>query len=111
MLRELLRCYTSTPFTARAEGSKVRPARQKDYRMRGQKMSRICTVCGYSESRVIADARALGFEEGFRSGSYSCCQIARWADEQWLAWLQAMREDAEAASASSAVDAVDPEAA
>jgi hypothetical protein len=75
-------------------------------------MSRICTVCGYSESGVIADARALGLEEGFRSGSYSCCQIARWADEQWLAWLQAIREDAEAASASnSAVDSVDPEAA
>jgi hypothetical protein len=75
-------------------------------------MSRICTVCGYSESRVIADARALGFEEGFLSGSYSCCQIARWAGEQWLAWLQAIREDAEAASASnSAVDSVDPEAA
>jgi hypothetical protein len=34
------------------------------------------------------------------------------ADEQWLAWLQAIREDAEPASArNSAVDSVDPEAA
>jgi hypothetical protein len=75
-------------------------------------MSRVCTVCEYSESRVIADTRALGFEEGFRSGSYSRCQIAQWADEQRLAWSQAIREDAEAASArNSAVDAVDQEAA
>jgi hypothetical protein len=75
-------------------------------------MSRICTVCGYSESRVIGEARALGLEEGFAERLYSCCQIARWADEQWLAWLQAIREEAEAASArNSAVDSVDPEAA
>jgi hypothetical protein len=75
-------------------------------------MSRICTVCGYSESRVIGEARTLGLEEGFTARLYNCCHIARWADEQWLAWLQAIREDAEAASArNSAVDPVDPEAA
>jgi hypothetical protein len=76
-------------------------------------MGTICTVCGYSESRVIADVRALGLEEGFAARLYSCCQIARWADEQSLAWLQAIREDREAASAArnSAGDSVDPEAA
>jgi hypothetical protein len=75
-------------------------------------MSTICTLCGYGEFRVIADARVLGLEEGFRSGSYSCCQIAQWAEEQWLAWLQAIREDADAASArNNAVDSVDPESA
>ena len=75
-------------------------------------MSRICTVCGYSKSRVIADARTLGLEEDFRSGLYSCCQIACWADEQWAAWLEAMQQDQEAASArNSTVEPVDPDAA
>ena len=75
-------------------------------------MSRICTVCGYSESMVIADARKLGLEEDVRSGFYSCCQIARWADEQWSAWLEAIEQDQEAASARSiTVEPVDPDAA
>ncbi|MBV8552822.1 MAG: hypothetical protein JOY54_16120 [Acidobacteriaceae bacterium] len=75
-------------------------------------MSKICTVCGYDKSRVIADARALGLEEDFSNGLYSCCQIARWADEQWEAWLEAMQQDLEAASArDSIVEAVDLDAA
>ncbi|MBV8571991.1 MAG: hypothetical protein JO319_15340 [Acidobacteriaceae bacterium] len=75
-------------------------------------MSRICTVCGYSESKVIAGARLLGLEADFRSGLYSCCQIAQWADEQSAAWLEAMQQDQDAASArKNAVESVDPEAA
>jgi hypothetical protein len=26
-------------------------------------------------------------------GTYTCCQIVQWADEQWQAWLEAAHED------------------
>ena len=56
-------------------------------------MNNICSACGYTESQAIADARTLGLEEELQSGLYTCCQIAEWADEQWLAWLEAAEED------------------
>lgn len=56
-------------------------------------MSRICTVCGYSESRVLAEARVLGLTEEFYKGLYTCCQIAQWANEQFVAWVEAADED------------------
>jgi hypothetical protein len=54
-----------------------------------------CGVCGYTKSQSIADARTLGLRQELESGIYTCCQIAEWADEQWLAWLQATQEDSE----------------
>lgn len=53
----------------------------------------MCSVCGYTESRAIAHAKTLGLQQELESGLYTCCQIARWADEQWLAWLDAAQED------------------
>jgi hypothetical protein len=53
----------------------------------------ICRSCGCSESQASADARALGFQNEFRSGVYTCCQIVSWADGQWLAWVEAAVED------------------
>ena len=41
----------------------------------------------------MADARTIGFETDFQNGFYNCCQIAAWADEQWLAWLEAAHQD------------------
>jgi hypothetical protein len=35
----------------------------------------------------------LGFQEEFKAGVYSCCQVVAWADEQWLAWAEAAAED------------------
>jgi hypothetical protein len=32
-----------------------------------------------------------------QNGFYSCCQIAAWADEQWLAWLEAAHQDGKSA--------------
>jgi hypothetical protein len=44
----------------------------------------------------MADARTLGFERELQNGFYNCCQIAAWADEQWLAWIEAARQDGKA---------------
>lgn len=42
----------------------------------------------------MADAKALGLQQEFQSGIYTCCQISEWADEQWLAWVTAAVDDA-----------------
>jgi hypothetical protein len=42
--------------------------------------------CGCTTSHAAADALALGFQEEFETGAYTCCQLVAWADEQWLAW-------------------------
>jgi hypothetical protein len=66
-------------------------------KFRRKKMSKICRICESTEPQPIAKARALGLEQEFQGGMYTCCQIAKWADEQSLAWLEAAREDATAA--------------
>ena len=53
----------------------------------------LCRYCGYNQAQAAADARALGFGEEFASGIYACCQVVQWADEQWLAWLNAAEQD------------------
>ena len=59
----------------------------------GQMISK-CRVCGCTEADSIADAKTLGLEEELQNGVYTCCQIAAWAHEQWLAWFEATNEDA-----------------
>jgi hypothetical protein len=56
-------------------------------------MHYVCRLCGCTESHAIADARTLGLQKELQNGFYTCCQIAAWADEQWLAWLEAAEED------------------
>ena len=56
----------------------------------------ICRRCGCTEPQAAADARAIGLLGEFLDGTYSCCQVVHWADEQWLAWLEAGREDGKA---------------
>ena len=34
-----------------------------------------------------------GLSKEFASGIYTCCQVVQWADEQWLAWLDAAAQD------------------
>lgn len=58
-------------------------------------MAKKCTICGRSDSQIIADAKALGLLQEFQCGRYTCCQISEWADEQWLAWSKAAHEDAQ----------------
>jgi hypothetical protein len=53
----------------------------------------LCRQCGSNQAQAAVDARALGFEEEFASGIYTCCQVVQWADEQWLAWLNAAEQD------------------
>jgi hypothetical protein len=56
-------------------------------------MSNRCPVCGKTKSEAMADAKAIGLQEAFERGVYTCCQVAEWADEQALAWVQATHED------------------
>ena len=56
-------------------------------------MTNICAVCGRTKSEAIADTNALGLQQEFQAGIYTCCQIGQWADEQALAWFEAVEED------------------
>jgi hypothetical protein len=58
-----------------------------------RKMNRVCRLCGCNAVQAAADARAIGFEDDFQNGVYTCCQVVQWADEQWLVWMQAAAED------------------
>jgi hypothetical protein len=60
-------------------------------------MSYICRLCGCTESQAIADARTLGLQRELENGLYTCCQIVMWADEQWLAWVEAALDDGRSA--------------
>lgn len=53
----------------------------------------VCRFCGCTESQARADAIVLGLNDEFERGLYSCCQLVAWADEQWLAWIEAASED------------------
>ena len=57
-------------------------------------MTRTCRICDSTEPQAIANARALDLEQEFQGGMYTCCQVAKWADEQSLAWLEAAHETA-----------------
>ena len=56
-------------------------------------MANKCTKCGRTDFQITADAKTLGLLQEFQSGVYTCCQIVAWADEQWLAWFEATKED------------------
>ena len=56
-------------------------------------MNDLCRHCGCTEAQVLEDARWLSLEQELRSGRYTCCQIVAWADEQWLAWMEAAEQD------------------
>ncbi|MBV8552630.1 MAG: hypothetical protein JOY54_15135 [Acidobacteriaceae bacterium] len=60
-------------------------------------MSNTCGVCGSTESEAIADAKAIGLQEEFEHGVYTCCQVAEWAYEQAVAWFEATDEDSQRA--------------
>jgi hypothetical protein len=53
-----------------------------------------CSKCGRTRSQIAADAKTLGLLEEWQTGTYTCCEISQWADEQWLAWVEATKEDA-----------------
>ena len=56
-------------------------------------MKNPCPACGRTESEAMADARALGLQQEFERETYTCCQIGEWAEEQAIAWLEAIYED------------------
>jgi hypothetical protein len=64
-------------------------------------MSYICTTCGCTGSQAVADAMTLSLQKELQNGAYKCCQIAAWADEQWLAWMQAAEEDGQPADGTA----------
>ena len=57
------------------------------------RLNGVCRGCGCNEALALADARAVGFQDEFLAGIYTCCQVVQWADEQWVAWQDAARED------------------
>lgn len=57
------------------------------------RLNGFCRDCGCNHAQAAADAKALGFEREFDAGIYTCCQLAQWADEQWLVWHEAAVED------------------
>jgi hypothetical protein len=59
-------------------------------------MNEMCRTCGSTESQIVDDARTLGLLKELQRGIYTCCQIVAWADEQWLAWVEAAEEDGKA---------------
>ena len=71
-------------------------------------MSKRCETCGRTECEAIADAKTLGLYEELQSGVYTCCQIAAWADEQWLAWSEAAND--EASRSDGFMDGAEPQA-
>ena len=62
-------------------------------------MNDICRSCGSTKSQIIDDARTLGLLKELQRGLYTCCQVVAWADEQWLAWVEAAEEDGKAVDA------------
>ena len=56
-------------------------------------MNAKCMNCGRIESQINADAKTLGLLQELQSGVYTCCQISKWADEQWSAWFEAIEGD------------------
>jgi hypothetical protein len=62
-------------------------------------MHDICRSCGSTKSQIIDDARTLGLLKELGRGLYTCCQVVAWADEQWLAWVEAAEEDGKAVDA------------
>lgn len=56
-------------------------------------MNNNCKRCGHTESQITADAKTLGLLQELESGVYTCCQITQWADEQCLAWFEAIQQD------------------
>jgi hypothetical protein len=52
-----------------------------------------CAKCGCTPTEAMVDAVALGLQNHYESGRYTCCQIADWATEQWEAWTDAAIQD------------------
>jgi hypothetical protein len=63
-----------------------------------------CDSCGLTESQALGDAKTLGMAEEFTCGLYTCCQIALWAAEQSLAWLEAKHEDSQYSRAAASAE-------
>jgi hypothetical protein len=73
-------------------------------------MSDVCRYCGCKPSQARADAKTLGLQEEFQRGLYTCCQVVAWADEQWLAWVEAAEADGSPVEqATQPLEYADPE--
>lgn len=71
-------------------------------------MTNRCGSCGHTESQTILDAKSLGLQQEFQSGIYTCCQIAEWAAEQALAWLEATRDCPKPDAVATESDEMEP---
>jgi len=60
-------------------------------------MTNICVFCGRTKPEAFADANALGLQQEYQAGIYTCCEIGQWANEQALAWFEAVEQDSERA--------------
>jgi hypothetical protein len=69
----------------------------------GDLMNR-CDACGLTDAQALAAAKTIGLKEEFNCGIYSCCEVSAWADEQCLAWVEAVEEDEHAQQTLKALD-------
>ena len=52
-----------------------------------------CPRAECNRDEAAAAALAVGLYDEFRAGTYTCCQVMQWADEQWQAWHEAEMMD------------------
>ncbi|HEX4772754.1 MAG TPA: hypothetical protein VH351_18115 [Bryobacteraceae bacterium] len=70
----------------------------------------ICRQCGCTQALAAADARAVGYLNQFIAGTYTCCQVVEWADEQWVAWQDAASEDGKSIEEATTPLEIEPDA-
>ena len=73
------------------------------------KLNGACRQCGCTQAMAGADALAIGFLDEFVAGTYTCCQVVQWADEQWGAWEEAGRNDGKAVGEVTSALEIEPD--
>ena len=81
------------PWAVTGRGSPQRLVMKLLQNSREEHMRDICRTCGCTHAQAMADARTVGLLKEFQNEVYTCCQVVAWADEQWLAWVEAAEQD------------------
>jgi hypothetical protein len=71
-------------------------------------MNKMCELCRRTQFEAMAEAKTLGLEQEFEAGIYTCCQVSEWADEQAIAWLEAIEADEHRSNEETAIPDSDP---
>src|SRR3569833_159997 len=60
--------------------------------MKDDQTARTCPRYSCEWATALEAARSLGFEDELKAGTYTCCQVTQWYQEQWQAWYEAGME-------------------